>query len=198
VRSRRRPPARRGSATAAALGIGVALVAAAAAVIGSIIAVSRNPNPAGRASLRAADAHANGGHRRMDVDVDIFSGRVNPRFTLAADTAAELTHRLAALPPALGPERPPGDLGYRGLRVSRHGGDPGDTRDTITEVTVSRGEVAVRAADGSRRRLLDPGRALERWLLDIGASELDPAVLATARHDLPPPSTPPPGPATPT
>ncbi|MBV6699497.1 hypothetical protein KV557_20760 [Kitasatospora aureofaciens] len=44
--------------------------------------------------------------------------------------------------------------------------------------------MTMRNPDGSLRRLRDPGRALERWLLDEGVGNLDPEVVATVRQEL--------------
>ncbi|MFG2908466.1 hypothetical protein ACGF13_25790 [Kitasatospora sp. NPDC048286] len=114
--------------------------------------------------------------------MDLYSGRPNPRFPLDDAAADELAHRIGTLAPAPAPVAgggPPHDgLGYRGLRVlaGPHTAAPG--------ITVGGGAVTVSAADGPPCRLRDPGRALERWLLDQGAGVLDPAVLATARQEL--------------
>ncbi|MFD4657746.1 hypothetical protein ACFWP2_19195 [Kitasatospora sp. NPDC058444] len=114
----------------------------------------------------------------MVVEVDLYSGRPNPRFPLRPATADELTHRIAALAPAAGDAKPYDGLGYRGLRVL-----PGP-HDTSPAITVSAGLVTLHAPDGSPRRLHDPGRALERWLLAQGTGALDPDVLATLRQEL--------------
>ncbi|MEU8516518.1 hypothetical protein AB0C76_33775 [Kitasatospora sp. NPDC048722] len=116
----------------------------------------------------------------MIVEVDLYSGRPNPRFALEPAAAYELARRIEALAPAGGDARPRDGLGYRGLRM-RTGPDDGAT---TTEIVVSGGLVTVRTPDGPPRRLEDHGRELERWLLDEGAGKLDPAALATARQDL--------------
>jgi hypothetical protein len=131
---------------------------------------------------------ADEGRSPMDVEVDLYSGRPNPRFTLGSGATAELTHRLETLPPAGESARPHEGLGYRGLHVQA-GSTDSDTdadivTDIVTEIVVSGGLVTVRNPDGSMRRLKDPERALERWLLDRGAADLDPNVVATIRQDL--------------
>ncbi|WP_031068787.1 hypothetical protein [Streptomyces sp. NRRL WC-3742] len=106
----------------------------------------------------------------MLVEVDLYSGRPNPRFVLAAAVEGELRHRIALLAPTGGTGPPEVGLGYRGLRTQ--------------EFLVFGGLVTVRGADGPVRWLRDPGRALERWLLDQGAGELDAEVLTTVRREL--------------
>ncbi|MFJ7912909.1 hypothetical protein [Kitasatospora sp. NPDC096204] len=131
--------------------------------------------------------------------MDLYSGRPNPRFTLDGPAADELAHRIGELTPqpattagaagsggeaggsgdeAGGGGAPYGGLGYRGLRVlaGPHAAAPG--------IAVGGGVVTLPTPHGPPRRLRDPGRALERWLLDQGAGVLDPAVLATARREL--------------
>ncbi|MBO1417946.1 hypothetical protein [Streptomyces sp. FH025] len=114
----------------------------------------------------------------MVVEVDLYSGRPNPRFPLEPAGIEELTRRIEALAPATDAGRPFDGLGYRGLRVLA-GSD-----DTVAEILVSGGLVTVRAPDGPPRQLRDPGRALERWLLDQGTRSLDPEVVATVRREL--------------
>ncbi|MEU1290155.1 hypothetical protein [Kitasatospora sp. NPDC005856] len=114
----------------------------------------------------------------MIVEVDLYSGRPNPRFPLRPATADELTHRIAALTPATGDAQPRDGLGYRGLRVLA------GPHDTVPAITVSGGLVTVHTPDGPPRRLHDPGRALERWLLTQGAGTLDPEVVAAVGPEL--------------
>jgi hypothetical protein len=114
----------------------------------------------------------------MDVEVDLYSGRPNPRFELAPDRAVELSRRLSALPPLLDRSAPAEALGYRGLRVEGGPGDP------FVEVTVNRGIVVVRGSGGVEQWLQDSGRALERWLLESGVAELHADDLAALRSQI--------------
>ncbi|MFJ2582992.1 hypothetical protein, partial [Kitasatospora aureofaciens] len=61
---------------------------------------------------------------------------------------------------------------------------PADSHDHRDFETPLGGLVTMRNPDGSLRRLRDPGRALERWLLDEGVGNLDPEVVATVRQEL--------------
>jgi len=115
----------------------------------------------------------------MDVEVDLYSGRPNPRFHLGPATAAELMSRLAALPPLSGRATPRATLGYRGLRV-----DAGVTESTITEIVVSGGAVFVCDRAGTQRVLEDRERGLERWLVEASAGQLDPNEVAVLDQDL--------------
>lgn len=59
---------------------------------------------------------------RIEVLLDIFSGRPNPRWTLSDEQVNDLQTRLRTLPEAK-PTTLPG-LGYRGFIVTNPGNDP--------------------------------------------------------------------------
>ncbi len=107
----------------------------------------------------------------IEIEVDLYSGRPNPRFTLSAADAAELMQRLAGLPRSSpGMSGPRHDLGYRGVRIIGH--DP-----SLAEAFVSAGTVEIRGSAGQVHRA-DPDLTLERWLIDksaghLGQDELD-------------------------
>jgi len=115
----------------------------------------------------------------MDVEVDLYSGRPNPRFRLDPAVAAELMRRLDALPPLSGPATPRETLGYRGLRI-----DAGVAESPVTEILVSNGVVFIRDRGGAERLLEDIHRGLEQWLIEAGMANLDPGEVAVLRHDL--------------
>jgi len=114
----------------------------------------------------------------VEVTLDVFSGRPNPRWPLTAAQTAELAQRLAQLRQTpSGPLREPPDLGYRGLQVNR-GEDaslPGPG-----PLHVYRGIVTLPV--GPPRA--DPGRALERFLLETAGDHLEPAVRDYALHEI--------------
>ncbi len=95
------------------------------------------------------------------IVLDVYSGRPNPEWSLRHDEEVELDHRLAVLAPGSPAAIPaPPGLGYRGLIVRRLG----------------RPELRVfhRSVIGTERRLIDPNRSLELWLLETGRTALDP------------------------
>ena len=116
----------------------------------------------------------------MQVEVDLYSGRPNPTFVLSAQAAQELWRRIGRLPPASGPPSSHDGLGYRGLHV--HPGTNGRP-GTPNEVLVAHGAVVVSQDDGTQCRLADEDRALERWLIEIGAVSLGSDVVAVVRGD---------------
>jgi hypothetical protein len=109
----------------------------------------------------------------IEIQIDLYSGRPNPRFTLPA--SAEFQRRLAALPPDTCKVRE--GLGYRGLRVTGTSIGP-------AEVVVSGGCVEIWDAAGSVTHRADPGRAFERWLVDAGSAQVAPSDLDIVREDL--------------
>ena len=111
-----------------------------------------------------------------EVEVEMYSGRPNPRFVLSGPDTRELQQRLQALPPAPEAAAPRDDLGYRGLRIT------GPTAPGA-EVVVSAGTVEVRDATG-KRRLADPGRLLERWLIAAASTRLQQGELDAVLQDL--------------
>jgi hypothetical protein len=72
------------------------------------------------------------------IELDVFSGRPNPTWSLTSAEADALETRLADLPRAAGPV-PEGTLGYRGFIV----------RDGILRIEIGRGLVIVRRGDAT-------------------------------------------------
>ena len=104
------------------------------------------------------------------VVLDVFSGRPNPTWSLDAEPTAALRSLLAALPST--PAAAPLDgLGYRGFLVELKD----QTGATVERLSAYRGLVQRQPGDPSAV-LLDPGRTVERFLLDSGRSQLDPAL----------------------
>ena len=100
------------------------------------------------------------------VEIDIFSGRPNPSWTVP-DT--DVNRWLATLPTVPRPEPTAEALGYRGLIVQR-----GDDH-----IRVFNG-----AAIAPRFALADPARRFEAWLLSTGEKFADPKLLEWVRQSL--------------
>jgi hypothetical protein len=111
------------------------------------------------------------------VEVDLYSGRPNPRFRIPRSLAGELVNRLADLPSTEVP-KPSVPLGYRGLRVES--GQLG----AVGEIRLFDGVATVRLVDGSLRQLSDPNRDTERWLIGLGAGLVDREVAIYLQSEL--------------
>jgi hypothetical protein len=88
---------------------------------------------------------------RAVVEVDLFSGRPNPRFVLDAETTRVLAGLVEALPVGPGHEIPDVGLGFRGFRVALG-----------SSVLLVRGPVVLDETTSSTRH--DKERRVERWL----------------------------------
>ena len=106
----------------------------------------------------------------MRIELDVFSGRPNPEWTLTAAEAAELEAMTASLPVAAALPPPFDGLGYRGI-VARNPADPG------WSLVAFRDTVRVLTPEGSEVRA-DPDATVERWLLGTAGGAVDPALLA--------------------
>jgi hypothetical protein len=101
------------------------------------------------------------------VVLDIFSGRPSPSWNLTAAQTEELVRLLKSLPADESQgeaDQAPG-LGYRGFTV----------QGRSAWIAAFRGRVSVKS-DRAERRLSDPDRSVERWLLATGAPSLEPDV----------------------
>jgi|SRR5215203_980410 len=101
------------------------------------------------------------------VEVDLFSGRPNPSWSLTPEEAAHLVEIVDELEPAAAREAP-GWLGYRGIRfrLLRQGRE--------IESAQSFDEHLSRQGAAGTRHLADPGRKVERWLLGTGEGRIEP------------------------
>jgi hypothetical protein len=108
----------------------------------------------------------------LQVELDAFSGRPNLRWELPETKAAEFLKQLRALPPAQGSHSAADGLGYRGFIVSGKVG-PVDGYD---EVRLYLGTVLTRRGDHVEA-WSDPGRVLERQLLESAQGRVDEPVL---------------------
>jgi len=122
-------------------------------------AASADPTPAG-----TADA--------LHVTLGIYSGRPDPTWTLSSAEAAAVERAIEALPQTAGTP-PEGGLGYHGFTVVGGG----------RTLTAYQGVVS---AGGSGPQVLrsDPGRTVERLLLELGRAQLTPAEIAEVERSL--------------
>jgi len=91
----------------------------------------------------------------VEVELDIFSGRPNPKWTLEPRLEAELCDKLdSLLSDTRGSFPEPPGLGYRGFLIGMETGT----------IRVYRGTVQI--GDEVKE---DPARALEKWLLETAS-----------------------------
>ena len=109
------------------------------------------------------------------VEVDLYSGRPNPSWSLTPDEVAQLVKRVDGLAPADEVE-PPGRLGYRGLRFRLYA----QGREVASAESFD-GHLRFQAPEGPRH-LADPGGEVERWLLETGQGKIEPQVYETLRN----------------
>lgn len=108
----------------------------------------------------------------VDVELDVFSGRPNPRWSLGSQEETELFERMSSLPAGGGSFDDLPSLGYRGLRLHIITGN--------REHTVRVGHGLVQIDDDLKA---DPSSGLERWLLETARS-VDTKLLAAIKKEL--------------
>jgi hypothetical protein len=109
---------------------------------------------------------------KTEVELDIFSGRPNPVWTLPEADATTFREKVDGLP-STASGQVANNLGYRGFIVRASG----------EVVTVQRGLVR-RTRGETTAYATDPNRDLERWLLQSGRPSLEPDLATTVEREL--------------
>jgi hypothetical protein len=122
---------------------------------------------------------ARGGEIPLQIELDAFSGRPNPRWELTGTQAAEFLTLLRALRPAHGSHSMADGLGYRGFIVSANDGPVGGYDD----IRLYRGTVLARRG-GRTETFSDPERVLERWLLGSARGHVAESVLQYIQSEI--------------
>jgi hypothetical protein len=114
------------------------------------------------------------GSGRMQVELDIFSGRPNPHWELTSQEAKEFVGQFQALPEHWAEGSVQDGLGYRGLIVTQ----PNQTIEDYREIQISNGLVIAKQNSQSQpsQQFTDQSRRLERWLFQTGKGRLDEAL----------------------
>jgi hypothetical protein len=115
----------------------------------------------------------------LEVELDAFSGRPNPRWRLTEAQAAEFLALFHKLPPARVRAPTNGGLGYRGFVLRGDGG----TLAGFDEVRIDRGVVLARRAN-DEEMFSDPQLDLERWLLASARGHVDEPVLKYLQSEI--------------
>ncbi len=115
----------------------------------------------------------------IEIILDVFSGRENPRWVLSDDMEKEFFEKLDKIdrPTLSKPSGSIGTLGYRGFKIRR----PVESPQQEVKLFVSDGivdfgqDVVNRASDG---------RQLEQWLLESGSQKLDDSIRSHVNEQL--------------
>lgn len=111
------------------------------------------------------------------VSLGIYSGRSDPSWTLTDAQAAAVVKAIAALPVTTGTPRE-GGLGYHGFSLVLS--QVGRADESLVAYRASVAPPGV----GPRTYRSDPGRTVERLLLETGRSTLSPAEIGVVEADL--------------
>lgn len=93
----------------------------------------------------------------MTVELDVFSGRENPRWTLTAQETARVEELLRGLPGA--PDAPPPGLGFRGFRLEENG----------QLITVASGRVRISSKESDQ--VYRDANGLEHYLRELASEQ---------------------------
>ena len=115
--------------------------------------------------------------KRVEVELDIFSGMPNPTWNLTDAQAETFVQRLQSMPKAPAVTLS-GRLGYRGFVVQV-------IRDGETQVVHVQNGFVQTSAGATDAYARDAGRELERWLLDTGRPHLKSEHFEIVRRELP-------------
>jgi len=110
------------------------------------------------------------------VEVDLYSGRPNPAWSLTPEEVAQLVKGVNGLAPADEVE-PPSRLGFRGLRFRLYAGGR-----EIASAESFDGHLRFQDPAGPRH-LADPGGEVERWLLATGQGKIESQVYEALRNE---------------
>ena len=112
----------------------------------------------------------------VEVEVDVFSGMPNPEWNLSDADAALFQQKIAALPEA-SPAQLANNLGYRGIIVRVK------TEMTQTRILIQNG-IVQSTQDDATVYCSDPGRDLERWLLNTGRPFIEDNIFMLVKNEL--------------
>ena len=104
----------------------------------------------------------------MQVEVDMFSGRLNPHWELTVPESQEFARRFQSLSAQKGEGFINAGLGYRGLIVR----ESGEEVEGEQEIVICHGFVVAKL-QGKSQLFTDRNRALEKWLIQTGEGRLD-------------------------
>jgi hypothetical protein len=156
-------------------GIGLLGVVVAVAACSAPVTPGPNltpvPTTAAASPASPVDPTPAGPSDEVRVTLGIYSGRPDPTWTLTGAEAAAVERAIEALPETAGTP-PEGGLGYHGFTITSLG----------RTLTAYLGVVSTGGGPGVVRT--DPGRTVERLLLELGRARLAPAEVAEVERSL--------------
>lgn len=105
---------------------------------------------------------------KMQVELDVFSGRPNPYWNLTPQETNEFVRLFQALPPNKEQGSIKEGLGYRGLIVTNNT----KSLEDYNRIVISNG-VVVASKNNHSKQFTDQKRRLERWLFQTGKGRID-------------------------
>lgn len=154
------------------LALGVVLLAGIAACSPDVVpGATPTPVPT-TAAPSPGDPTPPGPVDEVRVTLGIYSGRPDPSWTLTGAEAATLQRAIEALAEVAG-SPPEGGLGYHGFTVAYLG----------RTYTAYRGVISA-GGEGPQIVRSDPGRTVERLLLELGRAELTAQEIAEVERSL--------------
>ena len=112
------------------------------------------------------------------VELDVYSGRPNPSWSLSPADAEYLSDALSTASPLASTRKLSMPLGYRGVLVTIE-------RDLTTRSFRIVDGVIEASGAGGETQLTDPNRSLERWLLRSAAPHIDAELYSSLMRQLP-------------
>jgi hypothetical protein len=115
----------------------------------------------------------------LKVELDIFSGRENPFWNLSQNESETFMEKFESLSETKKNASFGGELGYRGIVIT---GRPIEDKG-FDEIRIYHG-VANAKAESDILSLVDPGHALELWLIETGETHIDRALYESVQHEI--------------
>jgi len=113
-----------------------------------------------------------------NVEIDVYSGRPNPSWSLSKEVISDLLRRLQVLEPSRSAPTEFDGLGYRGVRAELR-----DSLELSASLFVSRGSVTI-IRNGRQSWYRDEGRELELWLVHTGTNIVSSNVLENVTKEI--------------
>ena len=139
----------------------------------TLLLLGCTPVPGAAVEDSPGDTRNGGSGQATTVELDVYSGRPNPEWSLSTTDDQRFADLLSKAPAARSSELA-SPLGYRGFIVMDRSGTTTRVLDGVIEVSDDQGVVY----------RTDPDRELERWLLGTGRANLGNELYALVAQEL--------------